>query len=274
MNYALTKLNDYTFLAQLEGNLYDSPNRGHRQSIHETGKPSYYAFTHPKEHYFFPTIDVFFRKYFPDKRGLVINIVGTKINSDYGYKYNTYSDKDLTQELSHYGYDTKGRHYSIIGDAKYSRPLGNMTWLSGVNYYQGYTKNVYDGKDNTVNSMHNGNVYAYTQISGALKKIQYLLGVGVSYSQYNQGEEHYNYFLIRPSINLNYKIAAKGNLRYTFELTPNSPSLSSLSNNRQQFNEFEYHVGNPNLKPYSRMTQMLTFSYRHPLGDGTLRHLG
>ena len=90
------------------------------------------------------------------------------------------------------------------------------------------------------------------------------MGVGVSYSQYDQGEEHYNYFLIRPSINLNYKIGAKGNLRYTFELTPNSPSLSSLSNNRQQSNEFEYHVGNPKLKPYSRMTQMLTFSYRHP----------
>jgi hypothetical protein len=43
LNYDLTKLSDYTFLAQLEGNLYDSPNRGHRQSIHETGKPSYYA---------------------------------------------------------------------------------------------------------------------------------------------------------------------------------------------------------------------------------------
>lgn len=264
INYDLTKSNNYSFMAQLEGNFYDSPNRGHRQRINETGKPSYYALTEPTEHYFSPTIDLFFRKYLPNNRRLVFNIVGTIIDTEYGYKYETYDDEYFTQVLSRYGYNTKGKHYSLISDAKYSHPLGNMTWISGINYKQGYTKNIYEGNHNTVNSMHNSSMYVYTQFGGSFKKIQYLLGLGVSYEQYSQAKKNYNYFLLRPNISLNYQVFINANLRYTFNLTPNSPSLASLSNNRQQSNEFEYHVGNPELKPYTRITQMLTFSYKHP----------
>ena len=77
ITYDLTKKGQYTFMAQVSSHFYNSPNRGHRQRIFETGKPTYYALTEPTEHYFSPIIDLFFRRYFKKNRTLTFNLVGT-----------------------------------------------------------------------------------------------------------------------------------------------------------------------------------------------------
>ena len=263
ITYDWTKKGQYTFMAQASCHFYNSPDRGHRQRIYETGKPTYYALTEPTEHYFSPTIDLFFRRYFKKNRTLTFNLVGTMYDTKYGYSFKTFDNEDFGLPTSQYGYDTDGKRYSLIGDVKFSQPLGKSSWTSGVSHLQGYTKNKYTGTSDIINDMHNSSTYLYSQISGRFSNLRYMLGLGGSYQYYSQGTESYHYFLLRPSLSLSHPFLDKGNIRYVFNISPNAPSLANLSNNRQQSNEYEYHVGNPNLKPYSRYTQTLTLSYEH-----------
>lgn len=263
LTYDLTKQGKYALVAQMSASFYDSPNRKHRQRISETGKPDYYALTEPTEHFFSPTLDLFFRRYFKKNRTLTLNLVGTMYDTSYGYSYRTFAQDDFAEPTSQYGYETDGKRYSVIGDVKYSQPLGNANWTTGINYLQGYTRNKYTGTSDIVNDMRNSSAYLYTQVSGRLKKLRYMVGIGGSYRYYTQGSESYHYFLLRPSFSLSHPVLSKGNVRYTFSLSPNAPSLSIQSDNRQQSNEYEYHVGNPHLEPYHRITQTLVLSYQH-----------
>lgn len=263
ITYDLTRQGHYTFMAQASSHFYNSPDRGHRQRIYETGNPMYYALTEPTEHYFSPTLDLFFRRYFKKNHTLTLNIVGTMFDTKYGYSYKTFTDEDFVTSILQYGYHTDGKRYSVIGDVKYSQPLGKLNWTSGINYLQGYTQNKYTGTADTINVMHNSSTYLYSQISGSLGNLRYLFGLGGSYQYYTQENESYHYFLLRPSLNLNYPIFGKGNVRYVFNIVPVAPSLANLSHNRQQSNEYEFHVGNPSLKPYNRVTQTLSISYQH-----------
>ena len=92
ITYDLTKKGQYTFMAQVSSHFYNSPNRGHRQRIFETGKPTYYALTEPTEHYFSPIIDLFFRRYFKKNRTLTFNLVGTMYDTKYGYSFKTFDN--------------------------------------------------------------------------------------------------------------------------------------------------------------------------------------
>ena len=239
ITYDLTKKGQYTFMAQSSYHFYNSPNRGHRQRIIETGKPAYYSLTEPTEHYFSPTIDLFFRRYFEKNRTLTFNLVGTMYDTKYGYSFKTFDNEDFDMPTSQYGYDTDGKRYSLIGDVKYSRPLGKSGWTSGISHLQGYTRNKYTGTTDIINDMHNSSTYLYSQISGRLSNLRYMLGIGGSYQYYSQGTESYHYFLLRPSLSLSYPVLGKGNIRYVFNISPNAPSLANLSNNRQQSNEYE-----------------------------------
>jgi hypothetical protein len=59
-------------------------------------------------------------------------------------------------------------------------------------------------------------------------------------------------------------------LRYRFSVTPLLPSLSALSNIRQDLDDFRVNEGNPNLKPYRRYRNTLLYQYKKNLFTGML----
>ena len=138
---------------------------------------------------------------------MTFNLVGTMYDTKYGYSFKTFDNEDFDLPTSQYGYDTDGKRYSLIGDIKYSQPLGKSNWTSGISHLQGYTKNKYAGTSDIINEMHNSSTYLYSQISGRFSQLRYMLGVGGSYQYYSQGTESYYYFLLRPSLSLSYPIS-------------------------------------------------------------------
>lgn len=128
-----------------------------------------------------PTLDVFFRKDFSGSKRLEANITGSlgrsKLWSLYG--------EDNPEEVflaDRYNFSTsKG----LIGELRWSQPVGKLSWQVGVKetYARGdneYTGSVYD-------NMTNSRTYLSTSFSGQVKTFSYNFGGGVSYTD-SRGE--------------------------------------------------------------------------------------
>ncbi len=263
LTYNLTCPKKYVFEANLLGVFYDSPHRGNKQMVEETGKQTYYALTEPTEKYHAPSVDLFYRMWLPKQQELVLSVVGTYIDTKYGYSYKTFADASHNQVLSTYGYDTDGNKYSFIGEGRYLKGFKNVSFLAGVKNTESYTKNVYVGDDNTTTRMNNSSTYAYVQLSGKHFGVNWMVGAGADYQHYSQDAERYNHWTFRPSVVLSYSPFKGFNINYFFNITPVIPSLAELSAVRQQSNEYEYNVGNPMLQPYHTYLNRLTLSYVH-----------
>lgn len=261
LTYNLSIPKKFVFEINLRGNFYNSPNRGHKQHVEETGESDYYTWTNPTEKYNSPVLDLYYNINLPKRQRIVANVVGTFIDTKYAYSYKEFDTEQFVNVAQQYGYETDGKKYSFIGEARYLKGFDALTLSAGINYRRGYTKNEYIGTNDAVNKMNDENTYLFAQISGKFSKINYIAGAGISRLNYSQGDERNTYWLLRPSFTLSYNPIKSINMRYRFFISPKSPSLSMLSNVIQQVNEFEFKQGNPNLKPYREMSNSFFLSY-------------
>lgn len=211
-----------------------------------------------------PSIDLYFSQKINDKHLFIINGVGTLICTDYNRDYREYV---LPEELldSYYEYTTDGKKYSFIGEAIHEYKIKpDLIFSSGLQYLQSYIKNRYDNvhSDNVENAMRNSDVYLYTQLQGKIKRLGYQLGLGLSRQYFNESIGEYRYYTFRPQISLSYSLTDKMTLRYMFNITPLLPSLSNLSDIKQQLNAYEMIEGNPHLKPYKTYTNNLIYNIK------------
>ena len=67
--------------------------------------------------------------------------------------------------------------------------------------------------------------------------------------------------MFRPMLSLSYPVFKGASLRYNFTCSPSVPSLSALSDIRQQTTDLEVNRGNRNLKPYRSYINRLQLSW-------------
>lgn len=208
-----------------------------------------------------PSIDLYFSKKINDKHSIVINGVGTLIDTDYSRDYKEYILPDESLD-AYYEYTTDGKKYSLIGEAIYEYVIkSGLIFSSGLQYSQAYVKNLYDNvnSDNVENIMHNSEGYLYAQMQGKISKLAYQIGFGLSRQYFNENTGKYTYYTFRPQVSLSYPLSSKIFLRYMFNITPLLPSLSNLSDIKQQLNKYEVIEGNPHLKPYRAYVNNLIY---------------
>ena len=266
LSYSFVVPQRHLFHARLRGSFYDSPNRGHRQRITETGQPIYYAITEPSERFHSPVIDLFYVRTFPNRQTLTTNVVGTITNTRYGFSYRTFetfTNNQFSNPISQYGFNTDGKRRSLIGEVRHFTPLGDLQLVSGVVHLQGYTQNRHTGTTDVVNEMHNTTTRFYSQLSSRANLLDFTLGIGASYHTFRQNDDSYNRWVFRPIIQVTTRPFQGGSFRYRFGIEPNIPTLASLSDVRLQVNSFEYRVGNPNLVPFWTGVHTFIFSYQH-----------
>ncbi|MDR2691118.1 MAG: TonB-dependent receptor [Dysgonamonadaceae bacterium] len=208
-----------------------------------------------------PSLDLYLFHQLDNRQSITVNTVGTLINTDYRRNYREYVYPDEVLD-SHYEYTVDGKKYSSISEAIYEYKIkNNLIFSSGIQHTQGYTKNVYTNQDDseTVNDMHNSETYLYSQIQGKVNKFGYQFGAGLSRQYFKEGAAKYTFYTFRPSLSLSYFFTDRLSLRYQFYITPLLPSLSNLSDVRQQQNKYEVWEGNPHLKPYRAYANNLTY---------------
>lgn len=258
--YNLTKQDNYVFNALFSNSIFDSPHADFGQRIHETGKEDIYNYTRAINKSSAPALDLYYKKTLPKNQELMLNVVGTYIGSDYERGYREYT-QTMDDPLSVHDYSTDGARYSLIGEGAYKKSFEKVSLSAGLKYMQAYTRNRYTGSVEETAEMHNSNFYAYTQVQGKWAKLNYNVGVGVSRETFDESGEGFTFYTFRPIVQLSYPMFKGASLRYTFNSYPSLPSLSALSDIRQQVTDIEVNRGNRGLDPYRSYNNRLQLSW-------------
>lgn len=247
----------------------NSPYNKIMHKVYETGKNDLFLYTNDFGTDKNPSLDIYYSLNIPNKQNLTVNAVGTHLGSGYTHRQNEYAllnsvDETLSSTPLHdYGYGVDGSKYSLITEAIYSKTMSKALSLSGgVNYSISRTDNKYQGSQNVNTLLNSNNAYFFTQLDGHIGKIANIqFGVGANYISIKQGSVGFNKWTFRPKLTLASNSIKNFRIRLTGSISPNVPSLSLLSEVRQQGSTMEANDGNSTLTPTSTYKASLGFTW-------------
>ncbi len=251
LKYNLADSSRYVFQAILSTNFNNTPGDYSNIAVND-GTKSYIASNVSNSIVSEPVLDLYYSYQFMKKQLLVLNAVGTYIDTESSESYN---------EGSPYSYNVNGKTYSFMGEAVYENKLKPFTLSSGINYKQKYTHNEYTGDAVSVNPMHNSTLYVFSDIKGVYKRIRYSAGIGVSYLRYTQRKHDYNYFLFKPKATFTYDFTNELQAGYDFQLGEHVSSIAMVSDAMIRNNSMEWTLGNPDIKPTKVWEHRVNLSY-------------
>lgn len=275
LGYSLAESGKYTLSVKLGLGWMNAPYNKKIQSVITNEMPAHLLYTNNFGNTRNPALDIYYNVNMPKKQSLAINVVGTHLGSANNHNQNeflllTSVDETLgTKPLHDYSYYADGSKYSLIMEAIYSKMLNSsLSFSGGSNYQVSRTDNNYTGNQNVKTILNSNNVYVFSQLEGRIPKIiNFQLGVGANYVSIWQGDIGFNKWTFRPKISLSTLGIRNFRIRLSGSMAPQVPSLSQLSEVRQQESSMQANDGNSLLKATSTYRGALDFSWNHKLFD-------
>lgn len=208
-----------------------------------------------------PSVDLYYMRSLKNKQHIVLNVVGTYINSGIDQLYEEKKGEEVISDIVSV---VDGDKYSIIGEGIYEKTIENAgRFTAGIKHTQSFADNGYSGTVNTRTKMDQADSYAYIEYAGTKDKFSYIGGVGLSRSwAKQQGEEDYSFYTFRPKLTLQYNFSHHAFVRLKGEIYNTSPSLSNLSAIDQYIDTLQVMRGNPALKPNLNYSSDLLFNWK------------
>lgn len=254
LKYTLADSASYLFQATLSGSSTLSPGDFKEQEMNdETGR--FCTFQQSNDKSLMPSLDLYFFRQLTPRQSITANLTGTHIaTSQYNHR----------NEGGDYQYHVDGKTWSVMAEAIYEYRFNPFTASLGLNYMQKYTRNGYTGDVDSKNSMHNNNLYLFTEIKGRWRKLSYVGGFGTTELSYNQGVHRYTFHFFRPKLTLAYAFSNVWKLRFTTEISGRVSQIAMVSDTRIRKNSMEWTVGNPDIRPTRRTDTSLRLSFDKP----------
>ncbi len=271
LGYNLAEPDKYTLNVSLYYNQNNTPKYGYNQLAKETSMPDLYIYNKKSKKMYIPSLDIYWSLNLPKKQNITANVVGTYIGTDYNnlsrnYLFSQSPEQSMQADpVNDYSYSTTGRKYSLISEAIYTKNFNREVFSAGGEYTVSHTDNAYKGAVNTDAVLNSNNLYLFAQLQGKLGVFNYQVGLGANYLAIHQGDIGFNKWTLRPQLSLSTKITDNLFVRYSGRMNQLSPSLSQLSDVRNQSDELNASDGNTGLKPYTGYSNSLTVSWTRPL---------
>lgn len=273
LGYNLATPDKSTLNIRLNLNWLNQPYYGGRRRVIEDGHDDLFLNNRNSSNSVTPSIDLYYSLNMPHKQSLALNVVGTYIDTNQKYNLREYlfnqspEQSELTEPLNDYSYSSDGKKYSLISEVVYSKTMDKIALSAGAEYTISHTDNLYWGSVNTNTVLNSDNVYAFTQIQGKLRWLNYQAGVGLNYVSIRQGDVGFNKWTFRPQLTLSTNVIKNISIRYSARISQRTPSLSDLSEVRQQSSDLKAEDGNSRLQPYTTYRNSLSLSWNHRLFD-------
>lgn len=271
LGYNLAEPDKYTFNARFNLNINNNPNRGTNLLVVETAQPDLYQYNKASSSSYSPALDLYFSANLPHKQSIAANVVGTYIHTDYDYLMRQYlfdlspSQSMQAAPVNDYSYSTLGKKYSLIAEAIYAKEFKKATLSAGGEFSISRTDNDYTGAVNTDALLNSNNLYLFTQLQGKLAWLNYTVGVGANRASIHQGDIGFEKWTFRPRLSFQTSAIKNVSLSLTGQMYQGTPSLSQLSDVRQQSSDLMAGDGNVNLKPYTGYQAYFTGTWNVPL---------
>lgn len=199
--------------------------------------------------------DMYFNYNLTKRQSLTVNANGNYTLSSYDYAYGG---------TSPYAYTSRSTVRTLFAEAIYENRLRLFTLSAGLTFDHNHTGITYRGDTDADNNITTQNLYAFAQVKGSLASLSYSLGTGASYLHYHQGGERYDYWLLRPEMQLSWSPWRPFRLNYNLQIRQEAPRLAYLGDAVVRNNALEFTVGNPDIHPNKVIEQTLTASLQLP----------
>lgn len=262
LNYNLFEDGKYYLNATVRYAFLDEDKMGYTSrytSMNAADITDVYKGTNSIQH--LPSVDLYYMRILKNKQNLMVNVVGTYINSRIDQRY---EEKKAEQTIADIVSDVEGDKYSIIGEGIYEKTFeNNNRFTAGFKHTQAFANNDYTGTLHYRTKMDQADSYIYAEYAGKKEKFSYITGVGLSRSwAKQQGEDDYTYYSFRPKLTLQYDFSRSMFIRLKGEAYNTTPSLSNLSAGDQYIDTLQIMRGNPALKPNLNYSLNLLFSWK------------
>lgn len=222
-----------------------------------------------------PALDIYYQRNIKNNQLLMFNVVGTITPSESKRNYLEYAigEDDEVSNVPTVDILTnvKGTNYRLVAEADYEKAWQNSRFTGGARYTGSWSKSEYAELDQESRT-HWDNVYAFGEywcrIDG---KVDFTVGAGVVYNKNITGDVATSSFYVRPKLNLRYKASKASTFRLNFSAYGNAPSISQLTNVRQQIDNAQVSVGNAKLKDYTTYRTQLQYELTKGAFYGYLR---
>lgn len=269
LNYNYEEAGKWFFNATARTNLNNDPKTNFNSMLYPTNHPEQkvhmtdYSTSWERT----PSIDLYFQRTLKNNQAVILNLVGTYIDSNSGRTYKETKDEKLLTDIFT---NVNGNKYSLIGEGIYEKKNNIGKFSFGLKHTQSYTNNEYIGQSLTKTNMKQSETYLYGEFQGKINKLNYSLGVGGTRSWFKQEDEGYQNYTFRPTLGLTYNFNKKAFLRFRGRMYSTAPSLSDLGNVEQQIDSLQIRRGNSNLKPVMTYANSLTFDLREGIFGANL----
>lgn len=261
LSYNLYNPDKYVFNAVFRNSLKNVPYNNYHNKLHDGSHADDFIYSRvlQKEKSYTPSLDLYFLYNLPKKQTLEFNAVGTLMSTNSERTYLEYVEPN--SPFSHILTDIDGKKYSFIGEGIYTREFEKLNVSAGLKHSQMKTENTYSQTESTVSDMLQSETYGFAEVVGKVKKFSYSAGIGVNRSWFKEGEIDHTYWIFTPTVKLGWQFHPNSFLRYSFQMNPSIPSLSSLTAVEVVLDTIQVVQGNPNLKTYKVFRNNLNYSY-------------
>jgi hypothetical protein len=185
--------------------------------------------------------------------------------SDYDNTTYPYEGDISTGSFSRYEYNLNRRDY-FSTKVNYVHPIGMNTKIeTGYQFYFQNLKYDFDIDNQELNNLF---LYKemrnsfYTGITFNIKKFGFQTLVRLENSQLDADSvSDKNYTCVLPSVNLQYKISASHNLKFTYNRRINRPGIYDMNPYYRIDQNYNVSQGNPDLKPDYRDRLQMTYTW-------------
>jgi hypothetical protein len=254
-NYYLA---DKTIFNVLIRNEFNNIPYDNRSSLMTEDMVKSYSYINTKNRSYSPVIDIYFNQYLKTNQSIEFNLVTTYLETKNLRRYRKVDETN--QEIFSAITDVDGKKYSVIAEGIYDKEFENLKLTGGLRHYQMNTENKYKGSDPVKSDMDQSKSSAFAEIQGNFKKLNYLLGIGLTRTWFKENNESHTYYIVNPNVRLGISPHKNGYLNYQFDINPSIPSLSSVSDIEQPIDDILISKGNPGLKTYKTISNSLNYS--------------
>lgn len=205
-----------------------------------------------------PSLDLFLRQDFNDRNSLEAQMVSTLSSSDYR-RDNTYIYPDRAMES--YIMNVDSRRRSLITEVSYIHSFSSLTSLSGgVQNTVSRSTNTYLDSDYKPILTENNN-YIYARLSHRFGPVYVSVSSGAKLFWVKNDLNRRHFIRNLSTAQLSWNIDPRWNIQGSFQYTPAIPSLSALTDHRQQTTPYLFSNGNPDLNVAENFIYRIQASY-------------
>ena len=186
--------------------------------------------------------------------------------SDYQEKF--YGSENLFTDIHT---DIHDRNQAYAAEADYMRHWDNSRLTAGVSWQDNQNRSEYKNLDNMVFHQRQDKVYFFAEYFRKFGKLTATAGVGMQYTEYyfRETERGNHSWSLRPQASITYSPNGLHNFHLDFSSWQTAPSLAETNAVAQQFDGFQWCVGNQDLKTYDTYKLSFRYAFNLPRINGT-----